>query len=580
MKKIIALIAVTAIILSVLNISAFATSEPSAMTSQEYYSAQSYLVDKWCNGDITYSQYQEQSQAVTDDFINSNTVGGVINSWVLNTSNTFNAVSNKIGSAVSQWGDGAREHVADWWNNVCNTNNVPTETTQTSTTDIKGYGALVVLTTIDRGYTVKSYAYCDYIIVYSENSSYLYSTIINNGSVGHYTNYWDGVLGSNYDVYSSNTASKNVDLVSVEYYGDVRYEDGTQAPTDDEFITGTLKKFDDMPEKDLEDLLNDFSEEMERQNPDLSSIEGLLNAIYARMGTLDSDNDNALLASINANILALLEADNKKDEDNTNEELVNTLLDIRDALKKGTLGTASSSHGHEIFGTLYNVKPLDKNWFNKIFHDEENLKVEYEGSTYYLEDCGCLKLGDRYYSVNMNYDTVDLIDLDFSSDDFEISVKFADDKDYSEIIDNLGTLRDLLPQNKNTRSGISTFSLGEEKGFFQEIFSHSQQRKINTVMGYVEDFLALGVPYESIQENLSTYEAIIFDNGYTPEDLKFTIFGEECTLLSYNSLTQSDEIWEDTSEYTSSLDVVKAFTSILISFWWVLSMYKKMSNLI
>ncbi|MDE6133071.1 MAG: hypothetical protein K2G04_06850, partial [Oscillospiraceae bacterium] len=103
---------------------------------------------------------------------------------------------------------------------------------------------------------------------------------------------------------------------------------------------------------------------------------------------------------------------------------------------------------------------------------------------------------------------------------------------------------------------------------------------INTVMGYVEDFLALGVPYESIQENLSVYETIIFDNGHTPQDLTFTIFGKECTLLSYQSLTSTDDVWENTSEYTSSLDIVKAFTSILISFWWVLSMYKKLSNLI
>lgn len=277
------------------------------------------------------------------------------------------------------------------------------------------------------------------------------------------------------------------------------------------------------------------------------------------------------------------DSDNKNpdNEGNTNEELVNTLLEIRDMIKEGNFGTSPEAHGHEISGTLYNVKPLDKNWFNKLFHDKENLKVEYEGTTYYLEDCGCLKLGDKYYSVNMNYDAVSLIDFDFNSDDdFEIDVKFADDKKYSEIRDNLGTLKDLLSQNQNSRDGISTFSLSGEKSFLNGVLSTSQNTKVNTIMGYIEDYIAMGVPYESIQENLSTYEKIIFDNGHTPEDLTFTIFDTKFTLLSYEALTSSDDTWEDTSEYTSSLDIVKAFTSILISFWWVLSMYKKLSNLI
>ncbi|MDE6131815.1 MAG: hypothetical protein K2G04_00355, partial [Oscillospiraceae bacterium] len=39
--------------LSILNISVFATSEPTAMTSYEFHAAQADLIEKFVNGDIT-----------------------------------------------------------------------------------------------------------------------------------------------------------------------------------------------------------------------------------------------------------------------------------------------------------------------------------------------------------------------------------------------------------------------------------------------------------------------------------------------------------------------------------------------
>ena len=182
--------------------------------------------------------------------------------------------------------------------NVCNTNNVPTETTQTPSTDLGGYGAYAIMTYYENGKFNKVYYYSDYITVL--NSEDIRNIFVSNSS-RHYIHYVDGEKVFDWDVALSNIShgfSERQTNCSVQYFGDVRYEDGTKAPTDDEFITGTIKKFDDMTEKDLEDLLNDFAEEAERQNPDLSSLEGLLNAIYARLGSLDSDNDNQLLSEI------------------------------------------------------------------------------------------------------------------------------------------------------------------------------------------------------------------------------------------------------------------------------------------
>ena len=83
------------------------------------------------------------------------------------------------------------------------------------------------------------------------------------------------------------------------------------------------------------------------------------------------------------------------------KETVSSLLSNEDD------NTDNDTVKHEIAGTLYNVIPLEKNWLRKfsdtVFDNKANLKVEYEGKVYYLEDDGTLKLGDKYYKVDMNY---------------------------------------------------------------------------------------------------------------------------------------------------------------------------------
>ncbi|MCM1328080.1 MAG: hypothetical protein NC253_01440 [Ruminococcus sp.] len=501
MKKAIALITAVTVIISILNISAYATAEPSAMTSQEYYTAQAYLIDQFCDGDITFVEWQERQAAVNTDFLESNkNVGDYAYAGAITAANQFSGVAQKIGRTVSEFGDTARERVAEWWNNV--TQNVPTETTQTSTTDLDGYGALAV-------YSGGGRYYGSYVTIHNENYAYLQGPVkylAPDGGIGNYA-------GAN---------CQNGGGFSWKFYGDVRYADGTPAPSDDEFEYGTIKKFDDMTERELEDLFNDLAETIERNNPDLSSIEGLLNAIYARMGTLDSDNDNALLTSINANILALLEADNNKDDTagdntNTNEELVKTLLEIRDSLKNGTIGTSAEAHGHEISGTVYNVIPLDKEWLDNMLHDRTNLKVNYQGTVYYLETCGCLKLGDRYYTPNMNYE-------EYSAEYYNIDdlPSFTFDTSYDNFY---GFSNGDIQAYSMARDGLPPVD------DFLEAGNSVIQPYIDKAINEMAKAFTIGIPYDAISGSISTLQSIVFNNR-EPKDVVITINGKVVTILS------------------------------------------------
>lgn len=371
------------------------------MTNQEYYAAQAYLVAKYKDGDISYSEFQQQSQAVTDEFVSKNTVGGVLQSGALNASNTFNAVSQKIGDTVQKYGDSAREHisdcVSDFLNDYIKLSDVPT-------TDLDGSTAF-------------------YRRYYDDGSGYeeVYCStpgIVKNCTEGNesWTEYYlndcyhkkvykiNGVLIS--DSYSPFPYSLVTDRYGLnkrlELYGKWVMESGEPVDTDDEFQTISDYDFSEAPERELEDLLKKILNEFELQQPDLSSIEGLLNAIYARLGTLDSDNDNSLLSDINSSIQSLNSSISKASS--SIETAINDLKDTVSSLfSNEDDNTDNDTVKHEIAGTLYNVIPLEKNWLQKITHDKANLHVEYQGKQYYLEDDGTLKLNDKYYNVDMNY---------------------------------------------------------------------------------------------------------------------------------------------------------------------------------
>lgn len=330
LQKIIALTAALTVMISIFNITSYATSETSAMTVQEFYSSQSFLVDKWVNGDITYAEWYEQQNAVLEEFYSTNqSIGDANYATALAIGERYRGISQKIGKAVEQWGDSARERVADWWNDICNKHNVPTSETQTSTTDFMGYGAKIEYYTNGK---LTGVYFCDYMTVYPDRPADQ-NNIRTNGVISCYSVKSNGDLEFNYNLnvqswyrYPADTSGSNFQ----KFYGDIRYSDGTPAPSDDVFEYGTLKNFDDMSAKDIEDLLDDFSEEMERQNPDLSNVEGLLNAIYARLGKLDSDDDGAMLSAINAAIISLA-ADNKA----SSAELIEVLKELKQKETEG-----------------------------------------------------------------------------------------------------------------------------------------------------------------------------------------------------------------------------------------------------
>lgn len=395
MKKIISL--AIAIIIAFLFLAfpfVVSADDETGMTNQEYYAAQAYLVAKYKDGKISYSEFQQQSQAVTDEFVSKNTVGGVLQSGALNASNNFNAVSQKIGDTVQKYGDSARDYISSFVSGFLNSytvsNNKPT-------TDLKDSVAMVKIKNKDGS--------C--YIYYGNTNGELYYNISSTTSL-YLKTYRDELYGRDGSlIYSHNVNSS----ISCEYgsrsdvtiYGSWKWrESGLQAETDDEFQTITDYDFSEAPERELEDLLKKILNEFELQQPDLSNIEGLLNAIYARLGTLDSDNDNGLLSDINSSIQSLNSSisefsNNIETSLNDLKETVSSLLSNEDD------DTDNDKFKHEIAGTLYNVIPLEKNWIQKITHDKSNLHVEYQGKQYYLEDDGTLKLDDKYYKVDMNY---------------------------------------------------------------------------------------------------------------------------------------------------------------------------------
>lgn len=318
LRKIFALIVSVALVISVFAVLVVSADDETGMTNQEYYASQSYLIAKYKDGKISYSEFQQQSQAVTDEFVSKNTVGGVLQSGALNASNTFNAVSQKIGDTVQKYGDSARDYlssiVSNFFDDYTVLNDKPT-------TDLNGSGALFEWYN-PSGYLMKR-AYCEYIIRDSSGDFRCYGDIrdINynpNGTIQSEYKYPYGGTGKYYSWTSMPEYQK--------FYGDVRYEDGTQAPTDDTFETITDYDFTQATEKELEDLIKDLLNEFELQMPDLSSIEGLLNAIYARLGTLDSDDDASTLSLINSAINTLV-AENKDSNDKIIEKLENLKLE-------------------------------------------------------------------------------------------------------------------------------------------------------------------------------------------------------------------------------------------------------------
>ncbi len=545
MKKIIALITAAFLILSFFASSFVvnaAENESDKMTKQEYLAAQEWLIGRWCDRKITYEEYKQQSEAVTNEFYSDNTVGDTVMSWASNIGNTVNAVGNKINATVEQYGDAAVDVIKSAISGLMSEYKT---STQVSTTDMHGYGAMVE---IHRGnYVLKWWA--EYITYYSEQNCALHGTGASaSGNVGEIDSKSPSRRNVNgKDFYTISGDSSLGAITDVKYYGDIRYGDGTQAPTDDEFATMTDYDFtqktdpenpdNKIPttEQELTQLLEDINEELERLNPDLSNTDEILKSIYYRLGKLDSDDDGEKLDTINETILSVLQGGEK------NEKAIDVLLDMREYLKNGMNG--ASDDEHEISGTLYNVKPLDKNWLNKLTTDKTELKVEYEGKTYYLESDGCLKLGDKYYHVDLNYDSYTDIDFDFNNENVYIDEsKYVDVdfKDYNAMWANL---------------------------------SDTQKKKLNDITELIAKLLEQGIPYSAVTGGLTFYQDIIF-NSHDPKDIVFNLeFGGQeysFTILSTSFFGEQG---------AQALQIVKNFVAIVTCYVWLLSMRRKTSSM-
>ena len=319
MKRIISLTAAIVLMISILNISAFAytgVTDYVYTNEQEAFLDTVNLINSYSSGEVSFTDF------ISDlTYVQGKTVTAGLDVAAVKIKQFIDVCNLKFGADSSFGGSehgggssgGSRTPITDIWNDICNKNNVPTETTQTSTMDMQGYGAVIIF---PDGYI----DYCQYVIrnVDDINGQIIEIAPRKRVSPSGY------VSTSNSDVsFGSNTSTW-------KYYGDIRWLDGTQAPTDDEFVSGSIYNYEGLTDKELKELIEELADKIQQEYPDLSTVEGLLNAIYARLGNLDSDDDGAMLSAINAAIISL-SADTK----NNNAELIKVLNELKEAKTEG-----------------------------------------------------------------------------------------------------------------------------------------------------------------------------------------------------------------------------------------------------
>lgn len=266
----------------------------SALTSQEYEQEILGLLYDLENGYITPEQYEQYENEVTTRFIESNTdSNGVVDTVAENIANTVKSITEGIGEAVQKTGDNFKDWLSDIFDDFETQEEIPT-------IDLQGNGALIVATK-SNGYVYKQY--CEYVILeFTDN--YPVGEYVPKKTTSAMVYTTDGRSWE-----STQSSFPIIDYKSVQVYGDVRYENGETAPsTEIPTTSDTVFNIDELSDNELDELLKDILEELERQNPDLSTIEGLLEAIYYRLGTLDSDNDNSLLGEVVSAINSLKES--------------------------------------------------------------------------------------------------------------------------------------------------------------------------------------------------------------------------------------------------------------------------------
>ena len=262
------------------------------------------ILNKYCKGDVTYDTYIAKSNELTQKLYDESTVSGYISSEAEQIGNMFKGISHKVGATAQIYGDKAYQYIADCIVDYLDDYTALADIESPNNPDMKGYGAMVEYYSYQNEPSMVFKMYSDYgFYSVNANGSYWIMSQMNDGNVGTREYWYNGNLNNS----QTYTGSYGNTGWYAKFYGDWRDPNNTeeQLPTDDEFVQSEVLDFSNASDVDLDKLINEISEALERAEPDLSNVEGLLNSIYFRLGQIDSDNDNALLAEINAAILSL-----------------------------------------------------------------------------------------------------------------------------------------------------------------------------------------------------------------------------------------------------------------------------------
>lgn len=345
MKKIFSVLVAFALSLSLvcMPVSASSSDDVSDVKSAcgQYFS----LLDDYLKGDITYEAFKDKTTALLHDVPDKgkDTFTQLVNGLTNAAEGISYGASNGTAAFVqgfrdfadgmsdfyNEFYDGVIDPISNifdsLWDKFCNDNGYVT-----SDFDMQGYGATLV------NYAEKSNG-----TKYLHSIAYGTQGIFRNRKADsvqfyfpysvRYTYYSDGSLAFT-EIDSSVSSTYYYNETKLAFYGDWVYDDGSLA---DDLTTPNLSNPvspDDIdPNTDLTDFLQELLDKLKDMFPDLSTIEGLLQAIYNRLGTLDSDNDNALLSNILTAIQALkADTDNTEFDPEEKEKIINELTDIAD----------------------------------------------------------------------------------------------------------------------------------------------------------------------------------------------------------------------------------------------------------
>lgn len=223
--------------------------------------------------------------------------------------------------------------VSDYWNTYYNDMGGGGSGGNRDDTELGGYGAVLkCLSSTGNYFSVVYYGQKGFFYNYKKDSygsqsvnfrfSYDKRVIYNS----------DGEISNVFDTPNSISATYYYNNPKYAFLGDWAYDDDSGET--DGLITELPEKEipsfddDDLSDDDLIDFLGDLLNDLQMDFPDLSTIEGLLRAILAKLGTLDSDNDTELLSQI----LTAIEALKNSGETADNSELLKSLEELKSAL--------------------------------------------------------------------------------------------------------------------------------------------------------------------------------------------------------------------------------------------------------